>query len=284
MLEKIKEVALDFVKYTKNKDVILISHNDTDGITSASIIVKCLKRLDRKFQLKIVKSLTPEIIYDLPSDKVVLFTDLASNSLSYIEEKGFERVFIIDHHEISQKIPKNVAIINPHLENNEQISSAGLCYLFAKSISEENKDLANLAIIGMIGDLMESSLSKFNNEITKDAEIVIKKGILLYPATRPINRVLEFSSEPYIPDVTGNSEGVLQLLREAKIERDNSGRIKSLIELDEEEMTRLVTAILLKITSKNHHDRIIGNIFLVKHFNKLEDAREISAKINAVSR
>ena len=29
---------------------------------------------------------------------------------------------------------------------------------------------------------------------------------------------------------------------------------------------------------------LIGNIFLVKHFNQLEDAREISAKINASSR
>ncbi len=285
MLNRIKEVANNFVEYSKNKEIVIVSHNDTDGITSASIITKCLKRLDRKFELKIVKSLTPEIIYDLPNNKVILFTDLASNSLPYIEEKGFERVFIIDHHEISQEIPKNVSIINPHLhEGDEKICSAGLSYLFAKSISEENKDLANLAVIGIIGDRMESSLSKFNNEIMKDAEVVIKKGIMLYPATRPLNRVLEYSSEPYIPDVTGSSEGVMHLLREVNIEKNSSGKVKSLIELDDEEMTRLVTAIMIRRASKNHNDQIIGNIFLVKHFSKLEDAREISAKINATSR
>lgn len=284
MLEKIKEVSKEFLKISENREIILVSHNDTDGITSAAIISKCLKRLDKKFQLKIVKSLTPEFIYDLPKDKIIIFTDLASNSLQYIEEKNFEKTFIIDHHEISQKIPENVTIINPHLIENQEICSAGLCYLFAKSVSEENNDLANLAIIGMIGDFMELSLLKFNNEIIKNAEIIIKKGILLYPATRPLNRVLEFSSEPYIPGVSGNPEGVINLLRETKIEKNNSGSIKSLIELNEEEMTRLVTAIMIRRASKNHNDRIIGNIFLIKHFNKLEDAREISAKINATSR
>ena len=89
MLEKIKEVSNDFVESTKNKSIVLVSHNDTDGITSASIMTKCLKRLDRKFELRIVKSLTPEVIYSLPSNKIILFTDLASNSLPYIEEKGF---------------------------------------------------------------------------------------------------------------------------------------------------------------------------------------------------
>lgn len=48
-------------------------------------------------------------------------------------------------------------------------------------------------------------------------------------------------------------------------------------------MTKISTAILLRRLEKNNED-IIGNIFLVKHFNQLEDAREISAKINASSR
>jgi single-stranded-DNA-specific exonuclease len=279
--DRIMQISEEFLKTSKEKEVQIISHFDTDGITAASIIIKCLKRLDRKFNTLIVKNLTPEIISQLPENKVLLFIDLASNSLEYLKNLQQE-IFIIDHHEITQRIPENVLIVNSQLhEKKEEISSSGLCYLFAKRIDMQNKDLSSLAIIGMIGDSVPH-IDISNNEITKDAEIVIKKGLLLYPSTRPLNNVLEFSSEPYIPSVTGNREGVFQLLKEIGFERQN-GQYKSLIELNEEEMTKIVTAVLLRRLERNN-ENLIGNIFLVKHFNQLEDAREMSAKINACSR
>lgn len=55
-----------------------------------------------------------------------------------------------------------------------------------------------------------------------------------------------------------------------------------MIELNEEEMSKLITAILIRTNAKA--EEIIGNFYLVKFFNKLEDARELSAMINACSR
>jgi single-stranded DNA-specific DHH superfamily exonuclease len=74
----------------------------------------------------------------------------------------------------------------------------------------------------------------------------------------------------------------MSLLKDAGIEK-RDGVYKSLIELNEEEMSKLVTAIVLKRT-KRDTEKFIGNIYLIKIFNKLEDAREISAMINACSR
>ena len=48
-------------------------------------------------------------------------------------------------------------------------------------------------------------------------------------------------------------------------------------------MERLITAIMLR-NPKVKTKEIVGDIFLIKFFNKLEDARELSAKINACSR
>jgi single-stranded-DNA-specific exonuclease len=106
--------------------------------------------------------------------------------------------------------------------------------------------------------------------------------LLIYPSTRPLNRTLEYCSDPYIPDITGNALGVTQLLRDVGLCPAN-GKYKSLIELDDEEMSKLVTAILLK-NPKVKNKEIIGDIFLIKLFNKLEDAREMSAIINACSK
>lgn len=105
----------------------------------------------------------------------------------------------------------------------------------------------------------------------------------MYPSTRPIDRILEYSSNPYIPGVTGSYKGVLELLKDAGISKTEQN-FKSLHELSEEEMSRLVTAIMLRGISELEISKIIGNIYLVKFFNKMEDARELSALINACSR
>jgi single-stranded-DNA-specific exonuclease len=279
---QIKSIAKKFLDKAKEKEIKILSHFDTDGITSASIIIKALKKLDIKFSIKILKRLEENSIKELPQDSVILFLDLGSGSLKEIQERNFQDVFIIDHHEITQEIPEGINIINPELYDKQKISSSGLTYLFAKEIDPLNKELAKLAILGMIGDCLEKEIEKLNHNILNDGEVQKKRGLLIYPSTRPLNRTLEFSSNPFIPGVTGNVKGVLELLREVGLNPNKKG-YPSLIELSEEEMARLVTAIMLRNPKANNNE-IIGDIFLIKMFNKLEDARELSAKINACSR
>ncbi len=288
--EKIENIALKFLEKIKQKDKVnIISHFDTDGITSATIMLKTLKELDINFTLKIIKGLDKKFISDLPNNELILFTDLASGSLDYIDNffENKDDIFIIDHHEISGKINKNILsqinIINPQMYSKEMISSSGLVYLFSRHLlNREDKDLAKLAVIGMVGDSLEKNIDKLNNNILKDGEIVKKRGLLLYPSTRSLNWILEYYSSIYIPGVTGNNHGTLEILRESGINPTN-GRYKSLIELNTEEMEKLTTSILLRLPKKKQEE-IIGDIFLIKLFNKLEDARELSALINATSR
>lgn len=279
---EIKKAVKKFLEKTKDREIQVISHFDTDGITSATIMIQALKKLDKNFSLKIIKSLEEQFIRDLKKDKITLFLDLASNSLDIIEEVGLKEVFIIDHHQVSKKIPENVTLVNPEILNKQKISSSGLVYLFCKEIDEKNKEFAKLGVLGMIGDCLEKEIDTLNNGILDDSEIKRKRGLLIFPSTRPLNRTLEYSSQPYIPEVTGNIKGVLELLRETGLTPEK-GKYKSLLELTEDEMEKLSTAIFLKVP-KPKHDEIIGDIFLIKLFNKLEDSREISAKINACSR
>jgi len=77
-------------------------------------------------------------------------------------------------------------------------------------------------------------------------------------------------------------KGVLELLRESGLSPEN-GKYKSIIELDEKEMKKITTAILLR-NPKIKNSELVGDLFLIKMFNKLEDARDLSAIINACSR
>ncbi len=281
MIDEINKLAKEFLTLSKDKPIRIISHHDTDGITSAAIIAKTLKRLDKKFSIKILKNLEGKTIkQELKKPGILLFTDLASNSLEHFKETSTP-IFILDHHQIDKdKLTDNIRIINPHLFNEEEISGSGICYLFSKAISEKNKDLANLAVIGMIGDRLDKNISKIAQQIINEAQdLEIKKGLQIFSATRPLKRSLEYSSSTYIPGVTGSSIGVLELLREVNIPPE-----KTLCELTKDENQRLVTAIMVRRAKQRESDEIIGNIYLLKFFNRKEDVRELSTQINACSR
>jgi RecJ-like exonuclease len=283
MLKAIDKLVKEFLEISKDKSVRIISHHDTDGITSAAILAKTFRRLHINFSVKIVKGLDEEILtkeLQRNEKELLFFSDLASSSLEYFQNLK-NPVFILDHHEINQeKLNPDIKIINPHLFNEEETCGAGLCYLFSKAISQENKDLAKLAIIGLIGDRHENNISKINQQIIKDTiELKIKKGLQIFSATRPLRKSLEYSTEIYIPGVTGSQPGVIELLRETNISMD-----KTLYELTDEEMSNLLTAITIRRAKCNKKEDILGNIYLLKFFNRIEDVRELSVLINACSR
>lgn len=280
---QIECVAEKFQKIAKTKEIKVISHFDTDGITSAAIITRAFKKNDLNFSVQILKSLEGEYIHTLPKDKIILFLDLASGSLNHIANSELENVFIIDHHEIIQNIPENVEIINPQLHDKENLCAAALCYLFAKKLDKTNTELLKLAVLGMVGDIMNKNIDRLGNEILNNDDIKKKRGPPIFPSTRPLNRSLEYSSNPFIPGVTGNIKGVLEFLRETGLSPEKGEKHKSLMELNDEEMERLVTGIILR-RPELKNDEILGDIYLIKFFNQLEDARELSAKINACSR
>lgn len=283
MLKTIDLLSREFLQLSKDRPVRIISHHDTDGITSAAILLQALKRLDRKFSVRIVKGLDQQIIdQELKRNKneIIFFTDLASNNIDSFQEIE-NPIFILDHHELNKdKLNNKIKIINPHLFNEENICGAALTYLFAKSLSEQNKDLAKLAIMGMIGDRHETNISKVYQQILEDAEeLEIKKSLLIFSATRPLKKSLEYSTAFIIPGVTNSSAGVMELLRETQIPSE-----KTLYELDEQETSRLVTAIMVRRAMRGEKEEIIGNIYLLKFFNRKEDVRELSVLVNACSR
>jgi len=283
MLKALDKITKEFLEQVKTRPVRIIAHHDTDGISSAAIISKTLRRLDKPFSVRIVKGIDAHVLEEeLKRNKreTIFFVDLASNSLESFQDLE-NPIFILDHHEIDKtKLNEKIKIINPHLFGEEEICGAGLCYLFSKAISDKNKDLSKIALIGMIGDRHETKISKLYQQIINDTEgLEVIKSLLIFSATRPLRKSLEYSTSFFIPGVTGSSQGVQEILRENQISPE-----KSLSELSEEEVSKLVTSILIRMASSGEKAEIIGNIYMMKFFNRKEDARELSVLVNACSR
>jgi len=156
-------------------------------------------------------------------------------------------------------------------------------------------DLAHLAILGAIGDMQENNgfHSDLNNFILEDAvnskKIEVKIGLRMFGMqTRPINKVLEYTTDPYIPGVTGSEQGAKRFLQEIGLNFVENGKYKKLVQLSEAEMKKLVTSIILKrIGSEEKPEDVLGKIYILteeEDENPLKDAKEFSTLLNACGR
>lgn len=298
-LHHIGAAAREFLS-TDGKEVVrLISHLDSDGISSASIMVKALQRLNRKYSLTIIPQLDKKCLEELQAEEysIYIFSDLGSAQLDNIGSllKG-KKVFILDHHEIKDGIlPSNCVHVNPHLfgiDGGKEISGAGVVFFFAKDLDNKNVDLAPIAIIGAIGDVQEDKgFIGMNTEILNIAQeqglITVEKGLRFFGIkTRPVHKLLEYSYDPFLPGISGSESGAIQFLHDCDIEPKHGTGWKLYDELTPEEKSRLITGIILKRDSEERPEDVFGyHYHLVKEeFSSLQDAKEFSTLLNACGR
>lgn len=211
----------------KHNFIKIVSHIDADGITSASILFKSLKRKNISCEIKFIKKLDENILNELKLEKqnLIIFTDLGSTHIDYIININLNCI-ILDHHEISGKkenIKKMKYFINPHLfgyNGSYEISGSGIAYILASQLGK-NEDLVCLAIVGAIGDMQNQKhrrLIGINKEILK---IGIKNNIifssldlsLFGKQTKKIYKLLLYSSDPYLPELTGNEKNCIGFIQ-----------------------------------------------------------------------
>ncbi len=150
--------------------------------------------------------------------------------------------------------------------------------------------MAFLAIIGAIGDVQETKdgFIGINKEILEDAissgNLEVKRGLRMFGSqTKPLYKVLQYSTDPYIPGITGNSDASIELLSQLKI-----NHTKKLIHLSEEEIKNLVAAIIVKrMGSEAEPEDVLGNIYILKDKEEpspTRDLKEFSTLLNSCGR
>lgn len=300
--QMVKEAAEAFSRTDKSETIRLISHLDADGLSSAAIVTKTFLRENRRYCLSIIPQLTEEIAVQLAAESYscYVFTDLGTGQFDLLRKHlaaNGKQVFILDHHHIQgESAAENMAHVNPHLagiESSREISGAGVSYLFSKALSERNKDLAHIALIGAIGDMQEDNgFSGLNKEILADAKaagtLKAITGLRLFGVqTKPLHKVLEYSSEFLIPGITGSESAAIQFLQQLGINPKNGSGWKKLTDLNDEELVRLATGVVLQRISEPQPDAIIGPVYILKQEvdgSPLRDAREFATLLNACGR
>lgn len=297
--QHIKGIADKFRAIDKKETIRLVSHLDADGIAAASIMIRLLNKDNRKYSISIVQQLTEPVIKALAKESYnyFVFTDLGSGQLNLIKEfLKDKKIFILDHHKPEDVEAENIYHVNPHLfgiDGSLEIAGSGVVYLFASEVNNELENLAHVAVIGAIGDIQEEhGFSKINNGILEKAielgKIKVIKGIRVFGAqTRPLHKVLEYSTNPYIPGVSGSESGAIQFLQQIGINPKSGNGWAKLVHLSDDDLKKLATGIIMKRLNENKPEDILGNVYILPQEDKespTRDAKEFATLLNACGR
>lgn len=147
--------AMSELRQEKPKEVILVHHDDADGLCSAAITEASLRREGYGVRTFCLEKNYPEVIESLHENvgRTIFYADIGSSHADLISEcnAGRNLTIILDHHDPRPATDPRIYDLN--LENygfrgESDFSGATCCYLFAKALDESNTDLSYLALVG----------------------------------------------------------------------------------------------------------------------------------------
>ncbi len=286
---------------TAAHEITIISHIDADGISSEAILSQAISRGGIPVRSIFVRQLEPLTMPQVPSDSSFkIFTDLGAGQQNLLKERGLaeKEVLIVDHH-VSQPGDVPYSQVNCLPYGYTKMSAAGVAYLIAKEMDEANIDLAKLAVIGNVGDMMAREtcglVGPARDLIVEDgirhrSVKVCKKDLNCYgTATRPVHLSLTYNDDPFIRGISNNPEGAKQFLKKLGIvQQTPEGRWYVWEELSDNDRRTITSALAEQLIANGESvDRLFAESYRFPDEiprTPLRNAQEYATLLNACGR
>lgn len=167
------------------KEAVILHHDESDGLASASLTKIALEKLGLETRLVCIDKLYPEIVADIESGtrRVIAYADIGSAHVELLSQanKSNNIILALDHHDTPRIDEPNVYNLNPELDGfpgETDASSSTVAYLFAKTI---DKDFVSKSGIAVIGSVEVPGESRGLNEVARDD--ALESGTLIAHGT-----------------------------------------------------------------------------------------------------
>ncbi|OPX65535.1 MULTISPECIES: DHH family phosphoesterase [unclassified Methanoregula] len=284
------------------QEVTIISHIDADGIACEAILSQAVSRLEIPVKSVFVRQLEPLTMPQVPADSSLkVFADLGAGQQNLMRDRGFtdKEILIIDHH-VSQPVEGcQYTQVNCLPYGFTRMSAAGVSYLVSKELDSANTDLAMLAVIGNVGDMMAREkcglVGPARDIIVEDGARhgsveVRKKDLNCYgTSTRPLHLSLAYNDDPFIKGITNNPEGARQFLKRLGIRQQApDGRWYVWEEIPVEDKRTVISALAEQLMANGEKlDRLLAETYgfpLETPRTPLRNAQEYATVLNACGR
>jgi len=306
LLATYRGFAPDILKVVRSgKRILVVTHIDSDGLCSGSIVFASLMRKGANVTIRAVPDLDPGTISALEKEEYdyYVFTDLGSTLVSELEAALRGRYLVLDHHQISEADKGNPVVFNAWahgFDGGRDACSSSMAYFFAVSVDPSNYDLSPLAVVGALADRQDSgpgrSLTGLNLSAVEEAQthglLAVSKDLMFTGReTRPIHEAIALTSTPYLKGLTGSKDAVLALLHQSGLALKDGGAWRPISSLTSDEKMRLTEVIAGALGPAEGATEalasLVGEAYTFEFedsFTPLRDAREFGTLLNACGR
>jgi single-stranded-DNA-specific exonuclease len=289
--------------------VLVASHIDADGLTSAAVAGAALERADIPHEQTFYDQLDAEAVAELAATdyEVVLFTDFGSGQLDDIavhEARGDFVPVVADHHQPAEDAETEYHL-NPLLfgiNGARELSGAGAAYVLARALERDgvdNRDLAATAVVGAVGDMqaVDGELVGANAALVAEGvesgALAEGKDLAVYgKQTRPLPKLLEYATDTHIPGISNSYAGAVEFLEGLDVDcRGEEREWKRWVDLTDDERRRVASALVRHAMSRGvpagKIDGLVGTTYTLANEppgTELRDASEFSTLLNATAR
>src|SRR3989344_8593108 len=225
----------------------IIAANTPEALLASTLLIVYLQKKNTLFSLFFTSSVKKQTLKEasLDSSKTLIFLGFTTLDTETIEREVKEKKIIL--------IGELMGSLQEYSSCKTQELNTSFLALLYKILKEKEsflKDYAALPII--LARIKKQNLQEgIYEEILRDALLgkKIKKQMtleIISSKTLPLSKALEWSIHPFLPGITGSSEGVMHFLSKTGINvKKNEESFRSVLDLSEEELKSLLTNITL---------------------------------------
>jgi single-stranded-DNA-specific exonuclease len=177
LINAMKSAIQDVTQWAE-KEVQIFHHNDADGLSSGAILSRAFERAGFRVKRYCLEKPYPALLAKIyeQEGRFIVFADFAGRIAPLLSalNRGRNLTLILDHHVAERSTDPRVHNLDPDLyglKGDRDISGSTTCYLFAHTLNTANRDLADIAAIGAVGDefFVDGCLAGENREIALEA-------------------------------------------------------------------------------------------------------------------
>jgi single-stranded DNA-specific DHH superfamily exonuclease len=249
---------------SKYENLISISHDDADGISSSVIIQNLSKRMGKPCAVKIHNNITPwkqflSTIPQLTDSSAIIMTDLGSNIKEIADAIKSNKIsndfIILDHHlyhaDQVELFPENVQFVNLTefgLNGLRDGSGSAITMQFALNVNQNCKSDAWISLLGITGDCLQHAqeYQGLNREIlnlaVEENQVRLHEGLCVYGGSHMnLENGLPRSILPFIKKLRGSKtlcktmlekHGINPKLKIEEVDMETAQKIKEIFEED----------------------------------------------------
>ncbi len=178
-LEAQLQEALHRLRAAQARSVLLVHHNDADGLTSGALLAVALEIQGYRVECLAVEKIFPQVLAAIHARQapVTIHADLAGQNAGLIADLADRRTctLILDHHRPEVVRAPHVCLVNPELaglSGDLDSSASALAYQFVRRLVSGMDRFADLGVLGAVGDVqvVDGVLRGLNARALADAE------------------------------------------------------------------------------------------------------------------